>query len=159
MKGLLTTFVYLSVALSLSLRASALELMLMSDSKKAVLLGGGASLIDRTSTKYAGKYDKSNAKDEVQIAGRLSGYPNGTVVYIFRDGNDQMKGIFAVLPQSERLVLSLRAETSTKFQSSVTLLDIPESLIFQFDSTEVWRKSESANVEYLGDILIASPRP
>lgn len=158
-KGLLALLVYLSLALSLPLKASGLELMLTSDSNNARLVGYGASLIDRASTKEAGRYGVSTAYSTELMTQRLSHYPEGTVVYIFRDGTDDIKGVFPVFPQPERLVISPGLKTPRAFKPSVVLVDVPESLIMQFDTTEVWRKSESAKVEYVGDILSAPERP
>ena len=96
-----------------------------------------------------------NPAQKEQIAQRLKNYPNGTVVYVFRDSNHEIKGMLPVLAQPERLVSSLRTKASSQFQPSVMLIDAPEMLILQFDATEVWRKAKSAHaVEYLGDILI-----
>lgn len=155
MKGLLPSLVYLSFAVLLPLKASGLELMLTSDLSEARLLVSDASLIDRATIKKAERYGVPNPAQKEQIAQRLINYPNGTVVYVFRDSNHEIKGMLPVLAQPERLVSSLRTKASSQFQPSVMLIDAPEMLILQFDATEVWRKAKSAHVvEYLGDILI-----
>ena len=155
MKGLLPPLMYLSVAILLPLKASGLELMLTSDLSEARLLVSDASLIDRAAIKKAERYRVPNPAQKEQIAQRLMNYPNGTVVYVFRDSNHEIKGMLPVLAQPERLVSSLRTKASSQFQPSVMLIDAPEMLILQFDATEVWRKAKSAHVvEYLGDILI-----
>ena len=155
MKGLLPSLVYLSFAILLPLKASGLELMLTSDLSEARLLVSDASLIDRATIKKAERYRVPNPAQKEQIAQRLMNYPNGTVVYVFRDSNHEIKGMLPVLAQPERLVSSLRTKASSQFQPSVMLIDAPEMLILQFDATEVWRKAKSAHVvEYLGDILI-----
>lgn len=154
MKGLLPSLVYLSFAIVLPLKASGLELMLASDLSEPRLLVSDASTIDRATIKKAERYRVPNPAQKEQIAQRLINYPNGTVVYVFRDGNDEIKGMFPVLAQPERLVSSSRPKASPQFQPSVMVIDVPETLILRFEATEVWSKSESAHVEYLGDILI-----
>jgi hypothetical protein len=140
-----------SVALLISQGAGARELIISNQSAAARLSGTDTELTvgkdKRLSTLSPNTTDRSTTDTQ-----RLARYPEGTVVFVFRDDLDEVKGMLPVLPQSERLMSQKAASASKRFQPATSIFSVPETMVSRFHSTEVWRRSDNASLEYLGSI-------
>ena len=142
-----------SVVLLISQSAGALELIVSNQNVTARLSGTDTEL-----TVDKGKRLSMLSPNANNLAAadtwRLARYPEGTVVFVFRDDLDDIKGMLPVLPQSERLMSQKVTGASRRFQPSTSIFSVPETMVSRFHSTEVWRRSAGASVEFIGSIRL-----
>ena len=142
-----------SVVLPISQSTGALELIISNPNTAARLSGTDTELTVDKGKRLS--MLSPNANDFATAdTRRLAHYPEGTVVFVFRDDLDDVKGMLPVLPQSERLVSRETASDSRRFQPSISIFSVPETMVSRFHSTEVWRRSAGASVEYIGSIRL-----
>lgn len=142
-----------SVVLAISQSAGALELIISNQKATARLSGTDTELTLVEAERHAAQ--SQNADDDAALyALRLTGYPEDAVIFVFRDDFNVIKGMLPVLPQSERQMSRSTAGDSKGFQPSISIYSAPESMMSGFHSTEIWRRSAGASVEYIGSIRL-----
>lgn len=142
-----------SVVLPISQSAGALELIISNQKATARLSGTDTELTLVEAERHAAQ--SQNADDDAALyALRLTGYPEDAVIFVFRDDFNVIKGMLPVLPQSERQMSRSTAGDSKGFQPSISIYSVPESMMSGFHSTEIWRRSAGASVEYIGSIRL-----
>lgn len=142
-----------SVVLPISQSAGALELIISNQKATARLSGTDTELTLVKAERHAA--ESQNADDDAALdALQLTRYPEDAVIFVFRDDLDDIKGMLPVLPQSERLMSQKATGASRRFQPSTSIFSVPETMVSRFHSTEVWRRSAGASVEYIGSIRL-----
>ena len=146
-------FALASIIFVTSEGAHALELSISNQDGSVRLSEATAELTLVKAERHTGQ--SQNAYDDAVLDFlQLTGYPEGTVIFVFRDDVNIMKGMLPVWPQSERRMSRSAAGDSRGFQPSISIYSEPESMMSRFHSTEIWRRSADASIEYIGIIQL-----
>lgn len=151
MKRYLSTVVAVFIMLVVQ-PARSLELMISKGKGGASLathLASNSHQVDKVSLAPGKPVVQSPSLTKSILQDRLRNYPAGTVALVFRDANHQFKGLFPLLPQTERRVGGYPQTLEKGFEPTVRLFDIPERFVMRFEITEVWQKSTDSKVEFV----------
>lgn len=144
-----------SLVLVLSQKVLSTELMLLTSEPRVKVLNTPASQ-GKVPAKFRVSQSESAQIQAVArteaVSERLVNYPQGTVVLVFWDASNSLKGILPLLAQSERMGRRLATDRAPAFEPSIQIIEFPEDIAARFYKTDVWQKSSARDVEYLASV-------